>query len=126
MKRRNFLLSFSAVSLLVLTACENSEDSGESEFSGASTDTNKPSEPTDERITEGTETYRNFVIDNVYRSETQGDIHYNVHFPESYDGSETYAIYFTLPGWQGLYFQGIAANLQTEDYGFEAHIIMRK
>lgn len=120
MKRRNFLLLFTAFTLPIMTACENPEDSGEREVSVAPTDTKEPSEPTDERITEGTETYRNFVIDNVYRSETQGDIHYNVYIPESYDGSEAYAIYFTLPGWQGLYFQGVAANLQTEDYGIEA------
>lgn len=32
-------------------------------------------------------TYRDFVIDNVYHSKNEGDIHYNVYIPESYDGS---------------------------------------
>lgn len=45
-------------------------------------------------ITEGTERYRGFVIDNVFHSVSEGDIHYNVYIPESYDGSEPYALYF--------------------------------
>ena len=71
-------------------------------------------------ITEGTERYRSFVIDNVFHSVSDGDIHYNVYIPESYDGSEPYALYFTLPGYEGLYFQGVAANIQSEEFGFEA------
>lgn len=71
-------------------------------------------------ITEGTEEYRCFVIDNVFHSVSEGDIHYNIYIPESYDGSEPYALYFTLPGYEGLYFQGVAANIQSEEFGFEA------
>ena len=64
----------------------------------------------------GTETYNGFIIDNVYHSPSDGDIRYNVYIPESYDGGESYALYFTLPGYEGLYFQGVAQNL----FGFEA------
>lgn len=71
-------------------------------------------------VTEGTETYRDFVIDSVYHSADTGDIHYNVYIPESYDGSRPYALYFTLPGYEGLYFQGVAANIKSEEFGFEA------
>lgn len=71
-------------------------------------------------VTEGTEEYRGFIIDNVFHSVNDGDIHYNVYIPESYDGSEPYALYFTLPGYGGLYFQGVAVNLKTEEFGFEA------
>ena len=71
-------------------------------------------------IDAGTETYRGFVIDNVYHSPSDGDIHYNVYIPESYDGSRPYALYFTLPGYEGLYFQGVARNLEAEAFGFEA------
>lgn len=71
-------------------------------------------------VTEGTEEYRGFLIDNVFHSVSEGDIHYNVYIPESYDGSRPYAMYFTLPGYEGLYFQGVAANLQSEEFGFEA------
>ncbi|MDO4156855.1 MAG: prolyl oligopeptidase family serine peptidase [Oscillospiraceae bacterium] len=71
-------------------------------------------------VTEGTEEYRGFVIDNVFHSVNEGDIHYNVYIPENYDGSEPYALYFTLPGYEGLYFQGIASNLKSEEFEFEA------
>lgn len=71
-------------------------------------------------VTEGTEEYRGFVIDNVFHSANEGDIHYNVYIPESYDSSEPYALYFTLPGYEGLYFQGVASNLKSEEFAFEA------
>ena len=71
-------------------------------------------------VTEGKETYRGFTVDNLLHSEEYGDIHYNVYIPESYDGSEAYALYFTLPGYEGLYFQGVAQNLKSENFGFEA------
>ena len=71
-------------------------------------------------VTPGTEEYRGFVIDNVLHSPDDGDIHYNVYIPESYDGSTPYALYMTLPGYEGLYFQGVAANIRSEAFGFEA------
>lgn len=71
-------------------------------------------------VTKGKEEYRSFIIDNVFHSAAEGDIHYNVYIPESYDGREPYALYFTLPGYEGLYFQGVAANLRSEEFGFEA------
>lgn len=79
-----------------------------------------PEESQTESVTEGTEEYRGFVIDNVLQSEKEGDIHYSVYIPESYDGTKAYALYFTLPGYEGLYFQGVAANIRSEDFGFEA------
>ena len=60
-----------------------------------------------------------FIVDNVLHSDTQGDIHFSSYIPESYDGSEPYALFVTLPGWEGLYFQGVGANLG-ESYPFEA------
>ena len=71
-------------------------------------------------VTEGTEEYRGFLLDNVLHSGENGDIHYNLYVPESYDGSRPYALYFTLPGYEGLYFQGVGVNLQSEEFGFEA------
>lgn len=71
-------------------------------------------------VTEGTETYRGFLMDNVYHSPHDGDIHYHVYIPDSYDGQTPYALYFTLPGYQGLYFQGVGRNLETEEFAFVA------
>ena len=59
----------------------------------------------------------------VLHSEQEGDIHYNVYIPDSYDGTKEYALYVTLPGYQGLYFQGVGENIRTEDFGFEAQKI---
>ena len=53
-------------------------------------------------VTEGTEEYRGFVLDNVLHSENDGDIHYHLYVTDSYDGSEPYALFFTLPGYEGL------------------------
>ena len=64
-------------------------------------------------VTESSEMYENFTVDNVYHSPSDGDIHYNVYIPDSYDGSESYALYFTLPGYEGLYFQGAAQNVRS-------------
>ena len=69
-------------------------------------------------VTYGTEIQRGFLNDNVYHSE-QGEIHYSSYIPESYDGSEPYALFISLPGWEGLYFQGVGANM-VEDFGPEA------
>lgn len=73
-----------------------------------------------DQVTEGTTTYRGFLIDHVLHSETNGDIHFHLFIPESYDGSSPYALFLTLPGYEGLLFQGVGANLYTEAYAFEA------
>lgn len=70
-------------------------------------------------ITQGTQTYRDFVLDNVYHSPI-GDIHFNLYVPDSYDGGRAYAIFITLSGYGGLYFQGVGENLRREDFAFEA------
>lgn len=71
-------------------------------------------------VTAGSKKYRGFLLDNILHSQGEGDIHYNVYIPDSYDGTKEYALYITLPGYQGLYFQGVGENIQTEDFGFEA------
>lgn len=71
-------------------------------------------------VEQGTSKYRDFVLDNVLHSETEGDIHYNVYIPEDYDGTESYVLFMTLPGYQGLYFQGVGQNVMTEEFGFMA------
>lgn len=70
-------------------------------------------------VTQGTETYRGFQMDNVLHA-PEGDIHYHIYIPDSYDGSEAYALFLTLPGYEGLYFQGMGQNLYSEDFAFEA------
>ena len=71
-------------------------------------------------VTAGTQTYRGFVLDNVYHSPADGDIHFNLYIPASYDGSQPYTLYITLPGYERLYRFGAGANLRAEEFAFEA------
>lgn len=80
----------------------------------------KDTEHSGDSLTAGSTEYRGFSVDNVLHSKEQGDIHFHLYLPDDYDGSEPYALYVTLPGYQGLYFQGVAENLKTESFGFEA------
>lgn len=52
-----------------------------------------------------TEEYRGFTFDNILHSESEGDIHFNLYVPDSYDGSEPYALFFTFPGYERLIFR---------------------
>lgn len=70
-------------------------------------------------IESGTEVRRGFTVGNVLRTSDHGDIHFSSMIPESYDGSRPYALFLTLPGWEGLWFQGVGANM-VEDFGTEA------
>lgn len=105
---------------LVLTGCSSRENADHTKAETTEQDTEAVQGGNNGSVTAGTEEYEGFLLDNVLHSETEGDIHYNVYIPDSYDGSEPYALYFTLPGYQGLYFQGVGMNVRTEDFGFTA------
>ena len=47
-------------------------------------------------------------------------IHFSAYVPDSYDGLRPYALFVTLPGWEGLYFQGVGENLRWEKFGQES------
>ena len=67
--------------------------------------------PQDGAVTQGTETYRGFQMDNVLHHPQEGDIHYHLHLPEGYDGTAPCALFVTLPGYEGFYFQGVGDYL---------------
>ena len=126
MRKRLICLLFMGILAAGIFGCSPSSAAEKSPMESATTEDSLPAEPTpadtvnSDFVTEGKETYRGFVIDNVLHSANDGEIHYHVYIPESYDGEKAYALYFTLPGYGGLYFQGVAQNLKTEDFGFEA------
>lgn len=60
-----------------------------------------------------------FKIDVIYHSENLGDIHYSIYIPNNYNSQKEYPLYITLPGYEGLYFQGAGVNLEYEDFAFE-------
>lgn len=104
---------------------EAGEDSPEEEAPAAAGEDNPAEEAPstageDPLVTVGSETYRGFVVDNVLHDQELGDIHYNLYVPDSYDGSQPYALFITLPGYGGYYFQGVGINLRQEAFGFEA------
>ena len=68
----------------------------------------------------GTETDRGFVIDNVLKDEKLGEVHFHLHVPEDYDGTKDYALHVALPGWEGMYFQGVGEDLRWEYLPFES------
>lgn len=77
-------------------------------------------EATAETVTPGTVEDRGFVHDNVLRSAANGDIHFSSYIPADYDGNRPYALFVSLPGWEGLYFQGVGENLHWEEFAFTA------
>lgn len=48
------------------------------------------------------------------------DIHFSAYVPDTYDGLQSYALFVTLPGWEGLYFQGAGENLRQEGFAQES------
>lgn len=78
-----------------------------------------PSPEPELEVTEGTETYRGFRMDSILHA-PEGDIHYHIYIPDGYDGSQAYALFLTLPGYEGLHFRGVGQNLYSENFAFEA------
>ena len=110
MKQRMKAVACMLVATLALAGCgsENITNNTENETTEQKTESPSQGEAAVQNenggsVTAGTEEYEGFLLDNVLHSETEGDIHY-----------------FTLPGYQGLYFQGVGTNVRTEDFGFTA------
>ena len=113
------------VTVTTLSACSiksNSPSSYTTNTTAESSSKAQATQPAKENysVTNGTDTYREFSVDNVLHSNNNGDIHFNLYVPKSYDGSKAYALFITLPGYEGLYFQGVGVNIRRENFGFEA------
>ncbi len=78
----------------------------------------KNTSPENDKLESGKLHQDGFVVDNTLYTAV-GDIHYSSYVPAGYDGSESYALFVTLPGYGGLYFQGVGANLE-EPFANEA------
>ncbi len=61
-----------------------------------------------------------FQIDLVYHSPSNREIHYSAYIPTNIDSLEEVPLYITLPGYEGLYFQGVGINLRYEDFAYTA------
>ena len=74
----------------------------------------------DGNMTPGAQEDRGFILDNVLHHPQQGDIHFSLYVPDSYDPAQPVPLYIALPGWEGLHFQSIGADLKWETLPFEA------
>lgn len=120
MKKKEYIIFGIIILFVVMTTILYFKSQKENEIVRSDNNNVEVESNTDKDMTQGTETYREFLLDNVYHSDKFGDIHYNIYIPKSYDGNEAYALYMTLPGYQGLYFQGVGENVKTEEFGFVA------
>ena len=59
----------------------------------------------------GSTLYRGFISDNLYHDKNLGEVHFSSYIPKSYDGSKPYALFITIPGWDGWLFWGAGANI---------------
>lgn len=113
------------VTVTTLSACSiksNSPSSYTTNTTAESSSKAQATQPAEQNyaVTNGTDTYRGFSVNNILHSENNSDIHFNLYAPKTYDGSKAYALFITLPGYEGLYFQGVGVNIRQENFGFEA------
>lgn len=124
MRKEHFVVCITLVLSLLFAGCGREKDGEQQEAVGEMNQESILPDTKEEveegSVTEGTESYQGFLLDNVFHSPTEGDIHYNVYIPDTYDGTKPYALFFTLPGYEGLYFQGVGVNLRAEAFGFTA------
>lgn len=73
-------------------------------------------------IEESDDIQNGFRIDSVLHTGSR-DIHFSSYIPSNIDLNQEVPLYITLPGYEGLYFQGVGVNLESEDFAEEARRI---
>lgn len=74
-------------------------------------------------VTDSSRVEDDFKIDLVYHSDEGRDIHYSAYIPDNIEELDRVNMFITLPGYEGLYFQGVGVNLEYEDFAFTARDI---
>ena len=108
---------------LLLASCAAEQDSPSANDSSNVASPENPFAPEPAggyTFVEGTQVECGFVVDDALETPGGRTLHFSLHVPDAYDGSVPYALYIACPGWEGLYFQGVGANLQ-EDFPFVAN-----
>ena len=77
--------------------------------------TEEQSKTTNGTITSSNNFRNDFEID-VTLNINNRNIHHSRYIPENIDELEEISLYITLPGWEGLYFQGVGSNLVEDFY----------
>ncbi len=113
------------VTVIMLSSCSSKSNSPSNNTTKTTVESSSKAQTTQPAkqnyaVTNGTDTYRGFSVDNVLHGDNNDDIHFNLYIPKSYHGSKAYALFVTLPGYEGLYFQGVGVNIRQENFSFEA------
>lgn len=123
MKKWITLLTAQALAFAILAGCGSTASVDKALTVSANAKRTK--EVSGYSVTVGTKTDRGFIVDNVLHSRNRGNIHYSSYVPDSYTGEEKYALFISLPGWEGEYPQGVGSNLQ-EFFPYEAQKYNKK
>ncbi|WP_229772037.1 prolyl oligopeptidase family serine peptidase [Olsenella porci] len=122
--RRRFLGALMGMSVgTILSGCSRAPADGGANVSqldgGAQGPASSAGIATEAKFTQGSRVDRGFVVDDSLDVGGR-TLHFSLHVPDGYDGSAAYRLYVSCPGWEGLYFQGVGANL-VEDFPFVAN-----
>lgn len=102
---------------LLLTACSANQSINNSESSNISVSTPAESEVPNE--TEKSPEKTGVIAEQILNG-NDGEIHYSYYLPEDYDGSKTYPLVMTMPGYGMMWFGEDSSGSNLEWNGFRA------
>lgn len=97
---------------------EKQDNSNESQNYVKQYDRKQTNTTNDSYIEETSKYQNNFQIDVVLHTSNRS-IHHSRYIPKNIESLENVPLYITLPGYEGLYFQGVGVNLR-ENFAFAA------
>lgn len=117
MKKGVVLSAVILIVSLLLTACSANQLIDNTENNSISVIVPAESEGTNEteKLTEKTD-----VIAEQILNGNDGEIHYSYYLPKDYDGSKTYPLVITMPGYGMMWFGEDSSGSNLEWYGFRA------
>ncbi len=123
--RRTFVgtaATLAAGVLLALAGCGNGGSSSAAAGAGAESAASAvfASTSEDPSIDASGQTYDGFELDDIFRAPSGASVHFSARVPEPIGAGTPQALFVTLPGWEGLRFQGVGENLRQERFAQEA------
>lgn len=117
MKKGVVLSAVILIVSLLLTACsvnqpiDNTENNSTSVIVSAESEVPNETEKSPEKTS---------VIAEQILNDNDGEIHYSYYLPKDYDGSKTYPLVITMPGYGMMWFGEDSSGSNLEWYGFRA------
>ena len=107
--------------MMAITGCSDIEPTSKEEYYLTNMNTEQTGNDKDTvEAVYGREADRLFQLGCSLQTNDLGAIHYNISVPDGYKASHEYALHIALPGWEGLYFQGIGEDLRWEYLPYES------